>query len=67
MKTLGLIGGLTWLSSVEYYRAINEQLNARLGGRHSAKIIPYSLDFAEFQPPSPRAASSASSLAARRA
>jgi aspartate racemase len=51
MKTLGLIGGLTWLSTVEYYRAINEQVNARLGGRHSAKIILYSLDFAEFQPP----------------
>ena len=53
MKTLGLIGGLTWLSTVEYYRAINEQVNARLGGRHSAKIILYSLDFAEFQPPAP--------------
>jgi aspartate racemase len=53
MKTLGLIGVLTWLSTVEYYRAINEQVNARLGGRHSAKIILYSLDFAEFQPPAP--------------
>jgi aspartate racemase len=53
MKTLGLIGGLTWLSTVEYYRAINEQVNARLGGRHSAKLILYSLDFAEFQPPLP--------------
>jgi aspartate racemase len=53
MKTLGLIGGLTWLSTVEYYRAINEQVNARLGGHHSAKIILYSVDFAEFQPPAP--------------
>jgi aspartate racemase len=50
MKTLGLIGGITWLSTVEYYRAINQQVNARLGGHHSAKIILYSVDFAEFQP-----------------
>ncbi len=53
MKTLGLIGGITWLSTVEYYRAINQQVNARLGGHHSAKIILYSVDFAEFQPPAP--------------
>jgi aspartate racemase len=53
VKTLGLIGGITWLSTVEYYRAINEQVNSRLGGHHSAKIILYSVDFAEFQPPPP--------------
>jgi aspartate racemase len=53
MKTLGLIGGITWLSTVEYYRAINEQVGARLGQPHSAKIILYSVDFAEFQPPAP--------------
>jgi aspartate racemase len=53
MKTLGLIGGTTWLSTIEYYRAINEQVNERLGGHHSAKLILYSVDFAEFQPPAP--------------
>jgi aspartate racemase len=53
MKTLGLIGGITWLSTVEYYRGINEQVGKRLGGHHSAKLILYSVDFAEFQPPAP--------------
>jgi aspartate racemase len=53
MKTLGLIGGITYLSTVEYYRALNERVNQRLGGNHSAKVILYSVDFAEFQPPAP--------------
>ena len=44
MKTLGLIGGLSWLSTVEYYRLINEGVNARLGGFHSARCILHSLD-----------------------
>jgi aspartate racemase len=65
MKTLGLIGGLTWLSTVEYYRAINERVNARLGGQHSAKIILYSLDFAEFQPPAPNDDAGWADIAAR--
>ena len=47
MKTIGLIGGLSWESSKEYYRIINETVNERLGGLHSAKCILYSLDFAE--------------------
>lgn len=46
MKVLGLIGGTTWLSTVDYYRYINEGINERLGGFSSAKIILYSLDFA---------------------
>jgi len=51
MKTLGLIGGLSWLSTMDYYRMINEQVNAQLGGVHSARLILYSVDFDEFQPP----------------
>jgi len=51
MKTLGLIGGTTWLSTVEYYRAINQGVNARLGGLSSAKLFLYSLNFEEFKPP----------------
>lgn len=47
MKTLGLIGGISWLSTAEYYRQINEGVNARLGGVHSARCIVHSLDFAD--------------------
>ena len=47
MKTIGLIGGMSWESSVEYYRIINETVRDRLGGLHSAKIVMYSVDFAE--------------------
>jgi len=47
MKTIGLIGGLSWESSKEYYRIINETVNEKLGGLHSAKCILYSLDFGE--------------------
>ncbi|MEP6513580.1 MAG: aspartate/glutamate racemase family protein [Parafilimonas sp.] len=50
MKTLGLIGGTTWLSTVEYYKLINQQINERLGGLHSAKMFLYSLNFEEFKP-----------------
>lgn len=50
MKTLGLIGGLTWHSTVDYYRIINQTINQRLGGHHAAKIILYSVNFAEFVP-----------------
>ncbi len=49
MKTLGLIGGLSWESSIEYYRIINEQVRERLGGLHSADCLMYSFDFAEIE------------------
>lgn len=45
MKTIGVIGGMSWESSLEYYRLINEAVKARLGGLHSAEILLYSLDF----------------------
>jgi len=47
MKTLGLIGGMSWESTVPYYRFINEAIKARLGGLHSAKLVLYSVDFDE--------------------
>ncbi|MDD2919268.1 aspartate/glutamate racemase family protein [Rhodoferax sp.] len=49
LKTLGLIGGMSWESTVPYYREINETVKARLGGLHSARIILYSVDFAEIE------------------
>ena len=49
MKTIGLIGGMSWESSIEYYRIINEEVRKRLGGLHSAKCIMYSVDFAEIE------------------
>ncbi len=49
MKTVGLIGGMSWESSIEYYRIINETVRDRLGGLHSAKSIMYSVDFAEIE------------------
>lgn len=49
MKTIGLIGGMSWESSLEYYRIINEQTKLRLGGLHSAKILLYSVDFFEIE------------------
>ncbi|HEX7388196.1 MAG TPA: aspartate/glutamate racemase family protein [Castellaniella sp.] len=45
MKTIGLIGGMSWESTVPYYRQINEAVKNRLGGLHSAKIILFSVDF----------------------
>lgn len=45
MKTIGLIGGMSWESSLEYYRIINEEVKDRLGGLHSATCILYSVDF----------------------
>jgi aspartate racemase len=47
MKTIGLIGGMSWQSSLEYYRIINELISEKLGGLHSAKIVMVSLDLAE--------------------
>ncbi len=49
MKTIGLIGGMSWKSSIEYYRIVNETAKAKLGGLHSAKSIMYSVDFAEIE------------------
>jgi len=49
MKTIGLLGGMSWESSVEYYRLINEAVKVRLGGLHSAKSVLYSVDFAEVE------------------
>ncbi|MFM9281197.1 aspartate/glutamate racemase family protein [Paenibacillus jiagnxiensis] len=49
MKTIGLIGGMTWKSTLEYYRIINEEVNGRLGGFHSAKCLLYSVDFDEIE------------------
>ena len=49
MKTIGLIGGLSWESSAEYYRLINEGVRERLGGLHSADCLMYSFDFAEIE------------------
>jgi aspartate racemase len=50
MKTIGLIGGMSWESSIEYYQIINETVRAKLGGFHSAKSIMVSVDFAEIEP-----------------
>lgn len=49
MKTIGMIGGMSWESSIEYYRIVNEAVKARFGGLHSAKCIMYSVDFAEIE------------------
>ena len=49
LKTIGLIGGMSWESTVPYYKIINETVNKELGGLHSAKIILYSVDFAEIE------------------
>jgi aspartate racemase len=49
LKTIGLIGGMSWESSAEYYRLINEQVKKKCGGLHSAKCILYSADFAEIE------------------
>jgi aspartate racemase len=49
MKTIGLLGGMSWQSTVEYYRIINEEVANRLGGLHSAKLVMSSIDFAEME------------------
>src|SRR5438874_599746 len=49
MKTIGIIGGLTWISSLDYYRLINQMVNKRAGGAEAAKIILYSLNFGEIK------------------
>ena len=45
MKTIGLIGGMSWESSIVYYQVINELARHRLGGLHSASCVMYSFDF----------------------
>lgn len=49
MGTIGLLGGMSWESTVTYYRVINEEVKRRLGGLHSAKICMYSVDFDEIE------------------
>lgn len=49
MKTIGFIGGLTWLSSMDYYRLLNQLVNEKLGGVHSCKMIMYSVEFGEIK------------------
>ena len=49
IKTIGLIGGTSWLSTIDYYRIINQEVNRQLGDLHSAKLLLYSIDFDEFK------------------
>jgi aspartate racemase len=49
VKTIGLLGGMTWHSTLEYYRLINAGIQARLGENHSAQCVVYSVEFAEVQ------------------
>jgi len=49
MKTIGLIGGMSWESSLEYYRIINQEVKKKLGGLHSAKSLMFSVDFDEIE------------------
>ncbi|SOE15919.1 aspartate racemase [Streptomyces sp. 2323.1] len=49
MKTIGLLGGMSWESTAEYYRLLNELTRERLGGLHSSRCVLYSVDFAEIE------------------
>jgi aspartate racemase len=49
MRRIGVIGGMSWYSTAEYYRVINERVQERLGGHHSADLLVHSLDFAEIR------------------
>ncbi len=49
MRTIGLLGGMSWESTAEYYRLLNELTRERLGGLHSARCVLYSVDFAEIE------------------
>lgn len=49
MKTIGLLGGLSWLSTASYYQAINEGINSRLGAAHSARLILHSVNFEDME------------------
>ncbi len=48
IKTIGIIGGVSWVSSLEYYRLMNQMVREKLGGLHSAQILMYSIEFGEF-------------------
>ena len=49
MKTIGLLGGMSWESTLPYYRIVNEVVRDQLGGLHSAKVVLWSVDFAEIE------------------
>ena len=49
MRVIGLLGGMSWESSIQYYQKINQGVKARLGGLHSAELVLYSIDFAELE------------------
>lgn len=49
MKTIGLLGGMSWESTVTYYQVVNEVIKQELGGLHSAKVVLYSVDFDEIE------------------
>ena len=49
MKTIGLLGGMSWESTVHYYQIINEEVQNKLGGLHLAKIVLYSVEFSEIE------------------
>jgi aspartate/glutamate racemase len=49
MKTIGLLGGMSWESTIPYYRLINEGIKTRLGGLHSASLLLHSVDFHEIE------------------
>lgn len=49
MKTIGLLGGMSWESTVSYYEFVNEGVKNKLGGLHSAKVVLYSVDFDEIE------------------
>ncbi|MEO8672229.1 MAG: aspartate/glutamate racemase family protein [Tahibacter sp.] len=49
MRTLGLLGGMSWESTLPYYRIVNERVRERLGGLHSARLVLYSVDFAQIE------------------
>ena len=49
MRTLGLLGGISWVSTLDYYRYLNEGVNAALGGLNFAECVVYSLNFNEIQ------------------
>ena len=49
MKTIGLIGGMSWESTITYYEILNKEIAKALGGFHSAKIMMYNVDFAELE------------------
>jgi len=49
MRTIGMIGGMSWESTAEYYRLVNQDVRARLGGLHSAQVLIHSVDFAPIE------------------